>query len=400
MARTKFAWSFGVGLGLGLAGSAAFAHGDDPQERGATETAAPEASTATPTPAPVVPAKPAEEKKKPLPWHGSTLLFDQSVTSQTIGVGKSYQSYNPTYEWWLALKLKYFLFENETHNLAINLWSNLYYELTNSDSTTTLHEPWIGPTWLWATYGRTLYSQNGYKTTMSVGPRLTLPTDKAARRSGQILGVGAVAGVSQKIPIKGEDAPLWNSAQLGVTARYSHPFSLATTPVNGGLNNIVQDAAGHTVRSDQLSGGMNTANTADLIMASSIQVTPKLSYSLNYILMGSWGYRAPTGVIENVPTGPVTVATDPDSPRFRVNTWLVTSFDYDVLDEMSLSLGYYNLTNQIGPDGQRRNVLWSPDARFFFTVTGNLDAIYERFVPTDRSKTTVGQRAPAKVLAQ
>jgi hypothetical protein len=65
--------------------------------------------------------------------------------------------------------------------------------------------------------------------------------------------------------------------------------------------------------------------------------------------------------------------------RYRVSTWTLASIDYDASDEVSFSLGYYNLSEQIGPDGMRRSPLWSPDSRFFVTMTGNLDAIYRRF---------------------
>jgi hypothetical protein len=44
-----------------------------------------------------------------------------------------------------------------------------------------------------------------------------------------------------------------------------------------------------------------------------------------------------------------------------------------------VGVGYYNQTGQIGPDGQRRSPLWSPDARVFLTVTGNLDVIFDHF---------------------
>ena len=54
-----------------------------------------------------------------------------------------------------------------------------------------------------------------------------------------------------------------------------------------------------------------------------------------------------------------------------------------LIDELALSVGYYNLTNAIAQDGQPRtlfggeNIWWSPDARFSFTVTANLDVLYD-----------------------
>src|SRR5256885_7996104 len=119
----------------------------------------------------------SEAEQKPSPWHGSIFLFDQSATTSTLGMGKDFISSNQTYELWFALKPRYAVYETKTTPVALNLWTNLYVELTNSDSTTTEHEPLLGPTFLSASYGQTLFERRGYKTSFSLGPRVTLPTD-------------------------------------------------------------------------------------------------------------------------------------------------------------------------------------------------------------------------------
>src|SRR4051812_24801301 len=110
MSRTHLASALAALATLVAASGPARAHGDDPMERGAPESSPAAPGGETPGTPPIPPAatvtpeqlaKPVtgpEAKKTPLRWHGSTLLFDQSVTSQTIGVGRDYQSYNPTYE--------------------------------------------------------------------------------------------------------------------------------------------------------------------------------------------------------------------------------------------------------------------------------------------------------------
>src|SRR5262245_12688138 len=85
-------------------------------------------------PAGVAPAG-VQVEQRPSRWHGSLLLFDQSVTTQTLGAGGDYQSYDPTYEWWIAFKPRYTLFETARNAVSLNLWMNAYLELTNSDST-------------------------------------------------------------------------------------------------------------------------------------------------------------------------------------------------------------------------------------------------------------------------
>ena len=77
-------------------------------------------------------------------------------------------------------------------------------------------------------------------------------------------------------------------------------------------------------------------------------------------------------------TGPSGVMSNPNPTTYTVKTWLTASAAYDVSDELSVGVGYYNLNNQLGAGGTRRSPLWSPTARFFLTLTANLDAVYRR----------------------
>ena len=347
-----------------------------------------------PAPAPVAAAKP---EKKPVAFHGSYILFDQSVTTQTIGLGSDYQSADPVYEWWVRFAPRYYLHETKDDDLSVNAWFNLYHEFTNSDETTQKNETVIGATSLWLQYARKIHRDGEYVTAISVAPlRLMLPTDKASRASGMLFGAGASVGISQTIPIQGKSAPALESARLGVSLIYNHPFTRATTAVNEDLDRTRQDAAGRTFLSDQLRGGTMPNHSLNVAATAGLQITPKLSFSTSYILLNSWSYR-PTDASCAVQTltGCVAVGENPDAPNFRVNTWLLTSLDYDLVNELSLGLGYYNFTGQLGPDGQRRNPLWSPDARVFFTVTANLDAVYERAVGGSASASANAALPPA-----
>ena len=318
----------------------------------------------------------AEEKR--LPWRGSTFLFDQSVTTQTLGMGKDYQSRNDVYEWWFAFKPRYTFFERGKEALSLHVWMNLYLELTNSDTTATQHEPVIGPTTLWGLYTYTFYENAGYRTAASIGPRMTLPTDRASRNAGQLFGLGAMAAATQTVPLAPEGAKALTSLRLGFSAIFIHPFNRATTPVNGDLEQPRQDVAGRSIASDQLRPGMNVANALTLLFTGGVQLLPRLGFGVSYVIGNSWAY-APTDVpICSVQTGCTSPTSFGEPPSFRVSTWALASLDYDAVDEMTVSLGYYNLTSQIGADGERRNPFYSPDARFFLTLTGNLDIIYER----------------------
>jgi hypothetical protein len=322
------------------------------------------------------PGAPAEDEV-PSRWRGSLLLFDQSLTTQTVGVGADYQSADPTYEWWVALKPKFTAFERKNDSVTLNLWMNFYLELTNSDTTTEYREPLLGPTYLWATYGHTLRDLRGYKTAIAVGPRANLPTDKASYDIGQIVELGAIGSASQTFPLRGEDARAFNSARLAVGAIYGHPFDRFTAPVNGDLHQLRQDVDGQSVIDDQIAGEMNVRNALSLSVLGELQILPRLNLSLSYVVINQWRY-APTSVQLVDLTGPAQATSTADPTTYTVKTWLTLSAAYDLNDELSVALGYYNLTNQLAPDGTRRSPLWSPSARFFLTLTANLDTIYRR----------------------
>lgn len=344
-----------------------------------------------------------KKNKEPLPWRGTYLLLDQSVTTQTVGIGEDYQSKNPTYEWWVRFAPRYTVYDNGTDNVSVQAWFNFYHEFTNSDSTTYKNETLVGPTTLWAQYGRTLYREGEWATSLSVAPiRLTLPTDKAARNSGQILGLGGSVGVNQSIPINGRSAPALNSFRVGTLVMYSHPFTKATNPVNPDLHRLRQDLGGRSFESDVLRAGMLPNHQLNFAFTGGLQITPKLALGASYYLLQTWAYRPKGACItpQGASTGETCLPTNEDAPNFRVNTWLLASLDYDLADEVSLSLGYYNMANQLGPDGQRRSPFWSPDARFFFSVTANLDAIYDRVSGRNDDEATAKSRSQAKQQAK
>jgi hypothetical protein len=320
----------------------------------------------------------APETLEPAPsrWRGSTLVLDQSATSQTLGVGSDYQSANPTYELWLAFKPRYTFFDGATNTLAAGLWTNLFLEVTSSETTTRYHEPVLGPTFLTGAWGRRLRGGLRDATMLSLGPRVVLPTDKAARNSGYILGPGLSAGVSQELPLYGDGARALRGARLGVAANFTRPLTRATSPIDGDLGRLRMDVAGRPVVSDQLRGQMNVKNALTLSFSADVQLLPRLGLATSYVLIASSVYAPPEATVcTPVCAQPMSV----ESPTtFRVSTWLTAALDVRLMDELSVSVGYLNRTSQIGPDGRRRNPLWSPDARFFLSLVGNLDAVLRR----------------------
>lgn len=327
---------------------------------------------------PVVPPPPPES---PSPIRGSSLLFDQSATTQTARLETSpQQSYVPTYEWWLSLRPRYWLGEH----VYVWLRADYYKELTNSGATTQYRDDVFGDVWTNAVYETTLGARS--RTKVNLGIRALLPTSKESRANGVYVTAGLTSGISQRIPLR-EGSDWLDHARFGVSAAYTHPFSRATTATSlGGFGYVRQDTDGRSFVSDQLRGTTLVNHQLMIVVDSGLQITPKLGFTFDVIAINQWHY-APTGDVAVAVAGAsAAVPRSSDDKQFTQSTWLLASFDYALLPELSLGVGYYNLANVIAPNGTRRglfggdNVWWSPDARVFFDATLNLDRIYDDLV--------------------
>jgi hypothetical protein len=318
------------------------------------------------------------------PIRGSTLLFDQSLTTSTAHLEPSpQQSYVPFYGWWFSLRPRY----NFTDKLRLQGRLDYYKELTNSQETTLYREDVFGDIWTDLVYSTPLAVAGRWKNTkVTLGARALWPTSKQSQAQGLYVALGATAGVTQKIPIRGDGATALNSARVGLSFTYLHPFTPATTSTNyGGFAYVRENVEGFSFVSDQLTGQPLVNHTLYAIADTGLQVTPKLGLTLDMIWINQWHYLPTDSVIISLPTGTFTIPRSSSDQQFTQLLWFVAAAEYELLPEVSLGVGYYNLTNAISPDGTVRgpfaggqdNVFWSPDARIFFDVTANLDRIFE-----------------------
>lgn len=322
----------------------------------------------------------AEEKKpQKLRWRGTQFVFDQSATTQTLGYGDDYISDNPTYEINFSFRPRYYVYDGDDHTVNLNAVMELTQELTNSDYTTRQNEMLLGNTTLNAVYGYVAYkNEDGVLTQLSAGPRVVFPTSKAAWRSGQRLQLGGGVGAVQAFPLAGVDSTWFPSAALTGSVYYMKPLQESTTGENKDFERERQDVNAQSIASNQISAGAKVAHQVTAMTAASFDVTSKFHLSTSYVWVMQWAYTFDETEIQPAGTGGLTITPDEleDATNYRVLPWFLVSVDYDLLPEVGLSAGYYNLTNQIGPDGTRRSPLWSPDARVFFDITANLDQIY------------------------
>lgn len=332
-------------------------------------------------------ANPDEAEEDKLPIRGSTFLFDQSVTTNTAHLEPNQQlSYVPTYEWWLSFRPRWYF----TDHLYYSLRADYYKEFTNSNATTHYREDVFGD--IWNTLGwKAPLSEKLKNTKYAFSVQALLPTSKESQDAGVYVTVGAGAGITQDITLKGEDSTFFPGMHIGLSALYRHPFSQGTTAVNGDLNYTRQSVEGYSFVSDQLSGSQLTNHTLYAFADAGVDITKKLSFSADMIFINGWKYK-PTESTVDTGTGQTYIPRDSNATSFTQATWFIADIDYQLIDELTLGVGYYNLQNVIAPDGTRRgilsgdNVWWSPDSRIFFDITANLDKIYERATRSDKTK--------------
>jgi hypothetical protein len=356
---------------------------------GAQSGVAPEPSGSTPVPGVTVlptadhPAATTlaatPDKTVKLRWRDTWLIWDNSVTAQTLGVGKNYLSADPTYVMSGSLRPRYYLYDGNVDAFYLAGRVDVVREFTNSDVTTERGETTLSDAVLLTAYRRSLAKSPNYETLFTGAlPILTLPTSKFSIDNGTYLGLGTEARITQSMPLAGEKWAVFKTLTLGAIAGYNHTFTRATVPSNETLGNSLlrMNPEGRAVPSDQLAGAAFAEHELHFNARLIADITEKMSLFVEASYRPTWKYGfGNVGIC--VQTGECSNALRIDSPTTYVP---VTSFEadiyYDVLDQLSVAFGYVNLAAQPGLDGQRRTIFYSPSSQFYLSFIGHLDAIY------------------------
>jgi len=303
-------------------------------------------------------------------WRASRLAFEQSVSAQTLGVGEDYQSSNPSYDWTFWFRPRYYFIDNKDWTYSVRGVFSIAQEVTNSDSTTRERELDVGAndTLLQLRYDRTLYNESGTMTRLGVGlPEVTLPTSKASRNNGRILGLGAGLVPSQVVPLS--SGAWFSSASVSGLARYHHYFTSAEFPTNQAIYQERTDLDGRPVSSDQLSASPFAKHETRFGFGTELEIHEKLVWASDFQWRPTWNYDVShDDEICGLLTGCTDVEGIEDPETYELVTVFATEFEAYAFDSVSFTVGYINIANQLGEDGQRRSMFYSPDARFYFSV--------------------------------
>ena len=332
------------------------------------------------------------------PLRGSTFLFDQSMSTQTAGLENAEQSNVPFYGWWLSLRPRWSFDEH----WRVQARLDYYKELTNSQDTTYYREDVFGDIWTELVYSTPLADRGrleehegerraprpvahlegepGERDVRDAGrDGRHQPEDPHQRRGGQGAQLGA------RRPQRRISPPLHAVDDRGLVRQLRRPAHREHHRLGRQRGGRLRapfrpDHRPDAARAPALHHPRH--RSADHAQARGhARLHPHQQLALRADAGASACVSTPTGPVCPGQTG---VTSGPDQ-QFTQLAWIIASADYEIIPELSVGLGYYNLSNVIATDGTLRspfaggfdNVFWSPDARVFLDVTANLDKIFE-----------------------
>ncbi len=345
-------------LALGLLSSAAVAQTAAAVDQGAQKLADP-ATEALP------------------PYHHSLFSWEHTLTTQTVGVGDTPQSYNPNYGMGFVARTRYYFLDDAAagRHFSLRLDGGLYREFTNNDATTKRGEWTFSDTDLALVYARRFRGPTNTDGSLAeVRPlTLTLPTARASYESGRYFAAGAVLAVTNATPLlRGKVEPEISSVvRLGVG--YKRWFARATVPTNPSLERVRLTPVGRSLPGDTLSGASLVRDQLELNLRLRLVFgkNENVVWTNDFAAAAAWKYPVQNTVqlCGVVLTGCANVGIAPDDNRYFVATQFSTDVSVKVATALSVELGYANAAPQIGADGRRRGFFYSPNAIFFSSLT-------------------------------
>lgn len=312
----------------------------------------------------------AEEASADLPpYRGSFLFWEHNVSAETIGVGDDVQSSNPSYTMGLGAKARWYFLDEPGRRLSVRGDVGLYREFTNSDSTTRRGETSPSDTELSLAYStRILGRADSDGTLLELRPlTLVLPSSRASFNAGRFFAAGAVAGITHVGPLlKGRFEPELGSA-LSFAVGYKRWFARATVPTNPSLELVRVTSEGRSVPTDQLSGSSLIRDELSVLARWALSFGDVVTWTTDVGLQPAWKYDVADqlSICGVVATGCTTVELAESDSRYLVRTLFNVELAFELVKSLSFAVGYANVANQLGPDGRRRGMFYSPNASFY-----------------------------------
>ncbi len=350
-----------------------------------------------------------EPEKKPNPFRFTRFTWGNSASTKIFGVGGSYiGTEDEQFTMDFTLGLRYYVIDKPLDTMYVGATVGWTTELTNSDTTTKEHEVLFRDVSLNLGYGHTVYenADKSLKITPVISTSESLPTSEASRTQGKYLTTNLTGGLVAGLPLAGPKSDWFPDILAFGTVTWQHLFSRATQPTNANLHIPRQVAP--TVSCDRASGncdgdsyfGDQLANSAFAHDVAKLNFTYYLTIYKDLSFGNTWGIDLPSKYKFSTKGG-CDVSTSTSDCVTAQNIANVTSgipvttfdvsFSYLIYDTVRLDLGYVNTSGELGEDGKRRSIFFSPDATFYGNVAIYIDNIIEK-VRTPKATRTATQR--------
>jgi len=342
-----------------------------------------------------------------VPWRGSSFKWGNSVTTTALGLGRDNiggdtEAYVQSYQ----ILLNYFLIDEDAYRLTAYTSPSFSVEMTNSDWTTTKREPQFSDLPLTFSLGGTLYKPGGgggddsdvrsgslLRTTGTARMTFTFPTSPTSSAEGTYLTTSPRLSLTQLVPVLGIDSPVLKFIVLGGSFRWDHRFGEATTAVDDSLDYPRQTGTGETFLSDQLSFSPLALNTMTesgyLYLVEEFGGVELEAYGALTFSQAFYPTFEGSDCDVTILTGCVKAQSTPDVRTSQNSVGFSAGITAYPMPEWGLELAYASEASQLGPDGQRRDLFYNPDAVFQANLLISIDGIYEAITGPRRASSYI-----------
>lgn len=322
-----------------------------------------------------------QEEPAALIWRGTTFTWTHSATTTMVGIGRdNYDDSEDAYSWDFVLSPQLYVYDEPNDKIFLTAEAGVSVEWTDSGTTTTKHEPQFRDTQVGVGYQRNIFTSEDkeWSTKGTLRLRYSIPTSKFSLLQGRYGVISPSLSFTQVLRLLGNKADGLNNLTVVAGLTYSHLFSRASTPTNGGLERTRTNLGGNGFDSDQLSF---RSFDLDRLIPSATFILPlykDLSLTTAFRLISKWKATFSDTCVDTL-TGCDEVERYGQAPaRYLTDSTFDISLSQPIYDMFQLNIGYNNETLTLGEDGKARNVFYSPGAQFYLDIVANIDVIYEK----------------------
>ncbi|MBI5490611.1 MAG: hypothetical protein HY905_24975 [Deltaproteobacteria bacterium] len=302
---------------------------------------------------------PSEEEQL-LPYRGTSITYENSFTA--ISLNPDYEpDYNPSYLMTWAFSPRYYLYDT----LSARLGFSVDLELTDSDSTQQLYEPWVSDISLGFIYS-TFYTIPVVELKLGGGVTFGFPTSKLSQARTLYLSLAPSLSIRRSFDVLG-------GLQLSYGFKYTKNFNqysgMVTEDEQFPCTSSVENQT-ECFNMGMRNPSMSFSNTFE----ASIYWLDRLYTTLSFGMTNTLLYPVADAQVETL-AGAVDVPASEDNTDMRGSLGYMLEVGYDAWDFLSFALGVSTVTAQLADDGSYRPPFINRFSAIYFDISLSIDGL-------------------------